>query len=166
MQPKWSLLPSSTVLPRRSWLLEPSWCKKRQKSPNQETGFFLTNSITVCLDILSISETVLFQIWYFYQLLMQIQIQNQINIFFFENQDPFIRRMEGSIIVNHHPEPIPEMPPSQDELENMVFNINKIFFQFFPTIFLVLEQMTCSKSKVNIFQNISYNPFDIIPENW
>ena len=74
--------------------------------------------------------------------------------------------MEGSIIVNHHPEPIPEMPPSQDELENMVFNINKIFFQFFPTIFLVLEQMTCSKSKVNIFQNISYNPFDIIPENW
>ena len=74
--------------------------------------------------------------------------------------------MEGSIIVNHHPEPIPEMPPSQDELENMVFNINKIFFQFFPTIFLVLKQLTCLKSKVNIFLNISYNPSDIIPENW
>ena len=61
-----------------------------------------------------------------------MQIQNQINDFFFENQDPFMRRMEGSMIVRHNPcEPIPDMPPSQDELENMVHYINKIFFQFF-----------------------------------
>ena len=65
-----------------------------------------------------------------------MQIQNQMNdFFFFENQDPFMRRMEGSMIVRHNPcEPNPDMPPSQDELENMVHNINKIFFLFFLLI--------------------------------
>ena len=58
-------------------------------------------------------------------------------ISFFENQDPFMRRMEGSMIVRHNPcEPIPDMPPSQDELENMVQNINKIFFQFFSLLMI------------------------------
>ena len=58
-----------------------------------------------------------------------MQMQNQINYFFFENQDPFMRRMEGSMIVRHNPcEPIPDMPPSQDELENMVHNTNKWYF--------------------------------------
>ena len=79
-----------------------------------------------------------------------------------------MRRMEGSMIVRHNPcEPIPDMPPSQDELENMVHNTNKIFFPiFFPYLWLLLEQLTCSKSKVKNFQNSFYNPSDIIPENW
>ena len=50
-------------------------------------------------------------------------------LFFFENQDPFMRRMEGSMIVRHNPcEPNPDMPPSQDELEIMVHNTNKWYF--------------------------------------
>ena len=70
-----------------------------------------------------------------------MQIQNQMNdFFFFENQDPFMRRMEGSMIVRHNPcEPNPDMPPSQDELENMVHKINKIFFLFFSYLSLLLE---------------------------
>ena len=64
-----------------------------------------------------------------------MQIQNQMNdFFFFENQDPFMRRMEGSMIVRHNPcEPNPDMPPSQDELEYMVHITSiKYFSNFFP----------------------------------
>ena len=67
-----------------------------------------------------------------------MQMQNQINYYFFENQDPFMRRMEGSMIVRHNPcEPNPDMPPSQDELENMVHNTNKIFFSNFFSLLMI-----------------------------
>ena len=49
-----------------------------------------------------------------------------------------MRRMEGSMIVRHNPcEPNPDMPPSQDELENMVHNTNKIFFSNFFSLLMI-----------------------------